>query len=76
MALLNEYRIALGIWSDTRALYSPETCDVVETESDLEDLEGDIMWLYGKSALPLAAQPVSASALKYYDVMFDIQRTH
>jgi hypothetical protein len=70
VALLNEYRIALGVWSDTRAPYSPETYAVVKAERDLEDLERDIMWLYGKSALPLAAQPVSASALKYYDVMF------
>ena len=73
MALLNEYRIALGIWSDTRALYSPETCDVVETESDLEDLEGDIIWLYGKSALPLT-DPASALAVKYYDIRFDTQQ--
>jgi len=56
VALLNEYRIALGVWSEARALFSSETSAVFEAERDLDDLEGDIRWLYGNSALP-APQP-------------------
>jgi hypothetical protein len=66
VALVNEYRIALGHWSEARALYSSEASTVIEAESDLEDLESDIRWLYGNSALPLT-QPL-LPAVEYYNV--------
>ena len=66
VALVNEYRIALCHWSEARALYSSETSAVVEAEIDLEDLEGDIRWLYGTSALPRTQR--LASAAEYYGV--------
>lgn len=37
--LLNEYRIALGLWSEVRAHYSPEEPEVLAATSHLEALE-------------------------------------
>jgi hypothetical protein len=70
VALLNEYRMALGVWSETRALYSSESWAVDEAESYLEDLEGGIMWLYGNSAIPLTQPIVAAVKVEYQDVVF------
>ena len=39
MALLDEYRMALGLWSETRALYSAETAEVQQVTKHLEELE-------------------------------------
>ena len=72
VALLNEYRVVLGLWSETRALYAPENWAVVEAEVYLADLEGDIRWLYGNSALPLTEQSVHALESNY-DVVFTNQ---
>lgn len=39
-ALLNEYRIALRLWTETRALYQHNTApEVVEANRVVEDLE-------------------------------------
>jgi len=82
VALLNEYRMALGVWSETRALYSSENSEVAEAESYLEDLEGGIMWLYGNSTIPITQSlgvavdarvdgfEVASSKVEYQDVMF------
>ena len=37
--LLNEYRVALGVWSDVRALYSPDKPEVAAATGHLESLE-------------------------------------
>ena len=71
IALVDEYRIALGHWSEARAIYSSETLAVIEADIDLEDLESDIRWLYGNSALP-RTQP-SVPAAEYYNVSSPLQ---
>ena len=42
MALLDEYRMALSLWSETRAIYSPEAAEIVQATKHLEDLEHEI----------------------------------
>jgi hypothetical protein len=37
--LLNEYRIALGLWSEVRAHYSPDEPEVAAATSHLEAIE-------------------------------------
>jgi hypothetical protein len=37
--LLNEYRMALGLWTEVRALYSPDAPEVTAATSHLEALE-------------------------------------
>jgi len=39
MALLDEYRMALSLWSETRALYLPEAPEIVQATRHLEDIE-------------------------------------
>jgi len=39
MAILDEYRMALGLWSETRALYPPDTAEVQQVIKHLEELE-------------------------------------
>lgn len=39
MALLDEYRMALSLWSETRALYLPEAPEIVQATKHLEELE-------------------------------------
>jgi len=36
MALLDEYRMALSLWSETRALYSPEAAEIEQATKHLE----------------------------------------
>ena len=43
MALLDEYRMALSLWSETRALYLPETVEIVQATKHLEDLEHELV---------------------------------
>jgi hypothetical protein len=43
MALLDEYRIALRLWSETRALYLPEAGEIVQATKHLEDLEYELV---------------------------------
>jgi len=43
MALLDEYRMALSLWSETRAFYSPDATEVLQATKHLEDLEEDLM---------------------------------
>jgi hypothetical protein len=40
--LLNEYRVALGLWSEARALYSPDKAEVAAATSHLEALEQEL----------------------------------
>jgi hypothetical protein len=42
LALLDEYRMALSLWSETRALYSLEAPEIVQATKHLEDLEHEI----------------------------------
>jgi len=42
MALLDEYRMALSLWSETRALYLPEAVEIVQATKHLEDLEHEL----------------------------------
>ena len=42
MALLDEYRMALSLWSETRALYVPEAVEIVQATKHLEDLEHNL----------------------------------
>jgi len=42
MALLEEYRMALSLWSETRRLYSPETMEVTLATKHLEDIEHEL----------------------------------
>ncbi len=39
MALLDEYRMALSLWSEVRALYLPEAPEIMEATKHLEELE-------------------------------------
>lgn len=43
MALLDEYRMTLSLWSETRALYSPGAAEVVQATKHLEDLEHELL---------------------------------
>jgi hypothetical protein len=40
--LLNEYRIALGLWSEARALYSPDEPEFAAATSHLEAIEQEL----------------------------------
>ena len=40
--LLNEYRVALGLWSEVRAHYSPDEPEVAAATSHLEALEQEL----------------------------------
>ena len=40
--LLNEYRIALGLWSEVRAHYSPDKVEVAAATSHLEAIEQEL----------------------------------
>ncbi len=42
LALLDEYRTALSVWSETRALYSPEGVEVSQVTQHLEDIEHEL----------------------------------
>jgi hypothetical protein len=42
MGLLDEYRMALSLWSETRAFYSPEAIEVVVATRHLEELEHEL----------------------------------
>ena len=42
LALLDEYRMALSLWSETRAFYSPDTLEVRQATKHLEALEEDL----------------------------------
>jgi len=42
MALLDEYRMALSLWSETRALYSADAIEVRQATKHLEALEEDL----------------------------------
>jgi len=57
MALLDEYRMALSLWSETRALYSPEAAEIVQATKHLEDLEHEL----SLCDVPLVAQRASES---------------
>jgi len=57
MALLDEYRMALSLWSETRALYSPEAAETMQATKHLEDLEHEL----SLCDLTLVAQHVSES---------------
>ncbi len=57
MALLDEYRMALSLWSETRALYSPGAAEIVQATKHLEDLEHEL----SLCDVPLVAQPASES---------------
>lgn len=41
-ALLDEYRMALSLWSETRALYTAEAMEIVQATEHLEDLENEL----------------------------------
>jgi len=43
MALPDEYRMALSLWSETRALYMPEAMEIVQATKHLEDLEQQLV---------------------------------
>jgi hypothetical protein len=40
--LLNEYRVALGLWSEARAHYSPDEPEVAAATSHLEAIEREL----------------------------------
>ena len=42
LALLDEYRMALSLWSETRAFYSPEAIEVAVATKHLEELEHEL----------------------------------
>jgi hypothetical protein len=43
MALLDGYRMALSLWSETKALYLPEAVEVAQATKHLEDLEYELV---------------------------------
>jgi hypothetical protein len=58
MALLDEYRMALSLWSETRALYSSEAAEIVQATKHLEDLEHEL----SLCDVPLVAQRTAESS--------------
>lgn len=42
MALLDEYRMSLSLWSETRAFYPADTIEVRQATKHLEALEKDL----------------------------------
>jgi hypothetical protein len=42
MALLDEYRMALSLWSETRAFYAPGAVEVAQATRHLEELEQEL----------------------------------
>jgi hypothetical protein len=56
-ALLDEYRMALNLWSETRAFYTREAIEVVEATRHLEELEHDL-----SLCVPVAAKDSSESS--------------
>ena len=50
LELLNEYRIALGLWSEVRALYPLHEAEVAAATSHLEALEQELA-SFGVAAL-------------------------
>jgi hypothetical protein len=51
--LLNEYRIALGVWSEARAIYGADDPEVKAATEHLESLERELQSL--SEPVPLAA---------------------
>ena len=43
MALLDEYRMALSLWTETRALYVPDAAEVAQATTHLENLEHELV---------------------------------
>ena len=43
MAPLDEYRMALSLWSETRALYLPQAAEIAQATKHLEDLEYELV---------------------------------
>jgi len=52
MALLDEYRIALSLWSDIRALHSPEVSEVQQATKHLVSLEQELVVCYMSAEAP------------------------
>ncbi len=48
--LLDEYRVALGLWSEIRALYAADDPEITAATSHLEALEGELA-AYSQPAL-------------------------
>jgi hypothetical protein len=42
-ALLDEYRILLRIWSETKALYALDSAEFAEVNSNLDQLQQDLV---------------------------------
>ena len=57
MPLLDEYRMALSLWSEPRALYSAEAAEIMQATKHLEDLEHEL----SLCDVPLVAQHASES---------------
>lgn len=57
MALLDEYRMALSLWSETRAFYSPEADEVVEATRHLDEIEHQL-----SLCVPLEVKQTSGSS--------------
>jgi hypothetical protein len=62
MALLDEYRMALGLWSETRALYAAESVEIVQATRHLEDLERELV-LCDQPTFATKAPPASGEAV-------------
>jgi hypothetical protein len=43
MALLDEYRMALSLWTEARALYVPDAVEVAQAITHLENLEHELV---------------------------------
>ena len=61
-ALLDEYRMALSLWSETRAFYSPEAIEVVDATKHLEELEHELL-LCGTGAAKHTSESSNAIGL-------------
>ena len=49
--LLNEYRVALGLWSEVRAHYSPDEPEVAAATVHLDALEQELLAFSQPAAL-------------------------
>jgi hypothetical protein len=60
MALLDEYRMALSLWSETRALYVAGSIEVLQATEHLEALEEDLARYDAPTTVPLKQLPPSS----------------
>jgi hypothetical protein len=63
MTLLDEYRMALSLWSETRALYPADTVEVQQATKHLEALEEDLTLCDVPTSVPKQLAPPTTESI-------------